>query len=77
MPFFLLPLDRAFDMVSHKILVSKLEGKGFDGWTTVDKKLPGWLLPENSIQQLYVQWWMVSLRGPYWGQLCLASSSMT
>jgi len=51
-----LDLCKAFDVVLHDILVTKLDKNVLHGWTThCKKKMGGWLHSENCGQQFNIQ----------------------
>jgi len=77
-----LDFSKAFDTVSHNILLGKLRKCGLDEWSV--KRIENWL--NGRTQRVVISgaessWRLVtsgvSLRDQYWAQPCSTSSSMT
>ena len=73
-----LDFSKAFDTVYHNILLGKLRKYGLDKWSV--KRIEKWL--NGRTQRVVISgaessWRLVSLRGQYWAQPCLSSSSTT
>jgi len=73
-----LDFSKAFDTVSHNILLGKLRKRGLGEWSV--RWIENWL--NGRMQRVVISgaessWKPVSPRGQYWAQSCSTSSSMT